>query len=104
MCPSLRRPHAPSRDIDGARHKKSLAILLHGKDSFSGSFLVHLTLETFFAVSSLVALMVACLVVREEPESWQTLAPKYIFTGIWSAFFHLMVNVGLCGLIWMVVC
>lgn len=67
------------------------------------SLRAHLALQTLFAASSLAAVMVACVALRNTPALWLALAPKYIFAGLWGIFFHLMVNVGLCGLLWTVV-
>ena len=62
-----------------------------------------LTLQTMFTASHALAVMCACLRLREEPTLWTVLAPKYVFVAVDAVFHHLVIDVGLCSGIWAIV-
>ena len=63
-------------------------------------FFEHLTLHTFFTASSTLAVMLACIWLRNDPVLWTVLAPKYVNLALWAVFHHFMINVILCTGIW----
>lgn len=62
--------------------------------------LEHFTLLTLFTAFSTLAVMVACMVLREHLFIWTVFSPKFLFTIAWVMGHHLIVN-GLfgCGLL-----
>lgn len=63
-------------------------------------FFENLTLLTMFTASSTLAVMLACIWLRDDPTLWTVLAPKYVNAALWALFHHLMINVVLCTGIW----
>ena len=66
-------------------------------------FFEHLTLQTVFTASSSLAVMLACIWLRDDPTLWTVLAPKYVNVALWAAFHHVLINVVLCTGIWVVI-
>lgn len=56
----------------------------------------HFALLTLFTAFSTLAVMVACMVLREHLFIWTVFSPKFLFTIAWVAGHHLIVN-GLFG-------
>lgn len=67
------------------------------------AFFGYLTIQTFYTASSSLAVMLACVWLRDDPSLWTVLAPKYVYVGLWTVFQQLLVNFGLCTLVWWVV-
>ncbi|KIW09490.1 uncharacterized protein PV09_00368 [Verruconis gallopava] len=63
-------------------------------------FFLHTTVLTLFTSVSLMAVMIACTVLRTHLFIWTVFSPKYLFTMSWTLAFHLIVSVGLGGSIW----
>ncbi|KAI2613392.1 alkaline phosphatase-like protein [Hypoxylon sp. NC1633] len=66
-------------------------------------FFEYLTFQTFYTASSSLAVMLACVWLRDDPSLWTVLAPKYVYVGLWTVFQQLLINFGLCTSIWRVV-
>ncbi|XXH00895.1 hypothetical protein Hte_007246 [Hypoxylon texense] len=67
------------------------------------AFFQYLTFHTFYTASSSLAVMLACVWLRDDPSLWTVLAPKYVYVGLWTVFQQLLVNFGLCTLVWSIV-
>ena len=63
-------------------------------------FFEYLTLQTIFTVSSTLAVMLACVWLRDDPVLWRVLAPKYVNVALWAIFHHFMINIVLCTGLW----
>lgn len=66
-------------------------------------FFEHLTFQTMFTASSSLAVMLACIWLRDDPTLWTVLAPKYVNVALWVAFHHFLINVVLCTGVWVIV-
>ncbi|KAI5249256.1 alkaline phosphatase-like protein [Aureobasidium subglaciale] len=62
----------------------------------------HISTMTIFVSSSLVAVMVACTLLRTHLFIWTVFSPKYLYAMAWAVAWHLVVNIGLGGLLWSV--
>ncbi|KAI3399837.1 hypothetical protein diail_5347 [Diaporthe ilicicola] len=60
----------------------------------------HVTLLTVFAAASVGSVMAACTALRTHLFIWTVFSPKYLYCMAWSLGQHLVVNVGLCGLLY----
>ncbi|KAI1773057.1 alkaline-phosphatase-like protein [Hypoxylon cercidicola] len=58
-------------------------------------FFEYLTFHTFYTASSSLAVMLACVWLRDDPSLWTVLAPKYVYVGLWTVFQQLLINFGL---------
>lgn len=67
------------------------------------SLLEHMTIQTIFAASSSVAVMLSCLWLQNDEALWTVLAPKYVMACLWATFHHSLVNMTFCSLAWAVV-
>ena len=56
----------------------------------------HFACMTLFVASSTLAVMVACMALREHLFIWTVFSPKYLFTVAWVAGQHVLIN-GLFG-------
>ena len=63
-------------------------------------FFEHLTFHTIFTASSTLAVMLACIWLKDDPVLWTVLAPKYVNVALWAVFHHFMINGILCTGIW----
>lgn len=66
-------------------------------------FVEHLTFQTIFTASSSLAVMLACIWLRDDPTLWTVLSPKYVNVALWVVFHHFLINVMLCTGIWVIV-
>lgn len=66
----------------------------------SSPFTDHVALLTLFTSASLLAVMVACTVLRTHLFIWTVFSPKYLFAMAWSLGFHLLISLGLGGGLW----
>ncbi|KKZ64982.1 hypothetical protein EMCG_09108 [[Emmonsia] crescens] len=64
----------------------------------------HLALLTFFVTTSLLAVMVACTVLRTHLFIWTVFSPKFLYSMAWSLVQHLVVNLLLGEVILASVC
>lgn len=64
-----------------------------------GVFLGHVAVQTVFAAGSVAAVMAACAVLRTHLFVWTVFSPKYLYCVAWSLGQHLVVNVGLGGVL-----
>ncbi|KAK0753025.1 alkaline-phosphatase-like protein [Schizothecium vesticola] len=62
-------------------------------------FLGHVAVQTLFAACSVAAVMAACTVLRTHLFVWTVFSPKYLYCVAWSVGQHLVVNVGLGGVL-----
>jgi len=53
----------------------------------------HLALLTSFVATSLLAVMVACVVLRSHLFIWTVFSPKFLYSIAWSMGQHLLVNI-----------
>ncbi|KAI1762470.1 alkaline phosphatase-like protein [Hypoxylon sp. FL1150] len=67
------------------------------------AFFGYLSFQTFYTASSSLAVMLACVWLRDDPSLWTALAPKYVYVGLWTVFQQLLINFGLCTVVWWVV-
>jgi ethanolaminephosphotransferase len=63
-------------------------------------FANHIALLTLFTAASLLAVMIACTVLRTHLFIWTVFSPKYLFAMAWSLGFHLLITLGLGGGLW----
>lgn len=70
-----------------------------GGDS-CGVFRRHVTLLTMFAAASVGFVMAACAALRTHLFVWTVFSPKYLYCAAWSLGQHLVVNIGLGGLLY----
>ena len=63
-------------------------------------FFTHATALTLFTSISLVAVMVACTVLRTHLFIWTVFSPKYLFAMSWTLAFHLIIGLGVGGVLW----
>ncbi|KAK3374976.1 alkaline-phosphatase-like protein [Podospora didyma] len=59
----------------------------------------HIALLTVFTACSVAAVMAACTVLRTHLFIWTVFSPKYLYCVAWSVGQHLVVNVGVGGLL-----
>jgi ethanolaminephosphotransferase len=67
-----------------------------------GSFSNHITLLTLFTSASVLAVMVACTLLRTHLFIWTVFSPKYLYAMAWSLAFHFFISIGLGGGLWWV--
>lgn len=65
-----------------------------------GVYRRHVTLLTVFAAASVGSVMAACTALRTHLFIWTVFSPKYLYCMAWSLGQHLVVNVGLGGLLY----
>ncbi|KAF2490399.1 alkaline phosphatase-like protein, partial [Lophium mytilinum] len=65
-------------------------------------FFNHLALLTLFTATGLLAVQVACTVLRTHLFIWTVFSPKYLYAMAWGLAFHLGINVGWGSLVWWV--
>lgn len=65
-----------------------------------GVFLRHVALPTAFVAASVLAVMAACTALRTHLFIWTVFSPKYLYSIAWSLGQHLLVNIGVSGLIY----
>ncbi|KAI0481010.1 GPI ethanolamine phosphate transferase [Xylariaceae sp. FL0804] len=65
-----------------------------------GVFAQHAAMLTVFAAVSLVFVMAACTALRTHLFIWTVFSPKYLYSMAWNLGQHLVVNLGLGGLLY----
>ncbi|KAF2811135.1 alkaline phosphatase-like protein [Mytilinidion resinicola] len=65
-------------------------------------FFNHLALLTLFTATGLLAVQVACTVLRTHLFIWTVFSPKYLYAMAWGLAFHLGINVGWGSVVWWV--
>lgn len=60
----------------------------------------HIALLTVFTTTGLLAVMVACTVLRVHLFIWTVFSPKYLYEMAWCLGMHLAGNVGFGGLLY----
>lgn len=63
-------------------------------------FHAHAMVLTLFTSISLLAVMVACTVLRTHLFIWTVFSPKYLFTMSWTVGFHEIISLAIGGAIW----
>lgn len=67
--------------------------------SWASPYQVHIALLTVFIATSLGFVMAACTALRTHLFIWTVFSPKYLYGMAWSLGQHLVVNVGVGGLL-----
>ncbi|KAG9566308.1 alkaline phosphatase-like protein, partial [Aureobasidium melanogenum] len=62
----------------------------------------HISIMSIFISASLLAVMVACTMLRTHLFIWTVFSPKYLYAMAWAVAWHLLVNIGLGGVLWSV--
>lgn len=62
----------------------------------------HISVMSIFISASLLAVMVACTMLRTHLFIWTVFSPKYLYAMAWAVAWHLIVNIGIGGLLWSV--
>ena len=65
-----------------------------------GVFKKHAALLTAFTASSLVCVMLACMMLRTHLFIWTVFSPKYLYSMAWSIGQHLIINMGFGSLLY----
>lgn len=65
----------------------------------AGVFKIHIAILTAFAASSVAFVMAACTALRTHLFIWTVFSPKYLYCMAWSLGQHLLINIGLGGLL-----
>jgi ethanolaminephosphotransferase len=60
----------------------------------------HVAVLTVFVAGSVAAVMAACTLLRTHLFIWTVFSPKYLYCVAWTLGQHMVVNVGLCGLVY----
>ncbi|KAI1487779.1 GPI ethanolamine phosphate transferase [Biscogniauxia mediterranea] len=76
----------------------------NGGGDVRGRFARHTALLTAFVALSLGFVMAACTALRTHLFIWTVFSPKYLYSMAWSLGQHLVVNVGLGGLLYWLGC
>ncbi len=104
--PSTGRPESPGISDSARPSKPALAKDSARADSSSSaltnSYIAHVALLTLFTSFSLLAVMVACTLLRTHLFIWTVFSPKYLYAMAWSLGFHFLVGIGVTGLLWWV--
>ncbi|CAJ2506873.1 Uu.00g080590.m01.CDS01 [Anthostomella pinea] len=87
----------------------NLLLLQHGQSARTrsgggGVFKQHVALLTVFVSISLGFVMAACTVLRTHLFIWTVFSPKYLYSMAWSLGQHLVVNIGVGGLLYWLGC
>jgi ethanolaminephosphotransferase len=70
----------------------------HGREP--GLWKGHVAVLTLFVAGSVAAVMAACTALRTHLFIWTVFSPKYLYCVAWSLGQHLLVNVGIGGLVY----
>jgi ethanolamine phosphate transferase 2 subunit G len=62
----------------------------------------YFSLSTLYISTSLLAVMIACLVLRTHLFIWTVFSPKYLYSMAWSLGYHVFTSLILCGGLWTV--
>lgn len=89
-------PQDPSAASDDSREAPSTS---EGSMTPLTSHIALLTLWTNF---SLLAVMVACTLLRQHLFIWTVFSPKYLYAMAWSCGFHLIFSCGWSSVLWWV--
>ncbi|PYI14825.1 alkaline phosphatase-like protein [Aspergillus violaceofuscus CBS 115571] len=73
-----------------------------GERRSPSGFFEHLGLRTLFVAYGLLGAMAACYLRREEAVVWTVMAPKFLYTVLWTVPFHLLFNMGMPTGLWAV--
>lgn len=65
-----------------------------------GTWSDHIATMTVFISAALLAVMVACTLLRTHLFIWTVFSPKYLFAMAWGVAWHLIVNVCFAGGLW----
>ncbi|KAI0440176.1 alkaline-phosphatase-like protein [Xylaria telfairii] len=63
-------------------------------------FIQHASLLTLYVAASLGSVMAACTALRTHLFIWTVFSPKYLYSMAWSLGQHLVINIGLGGLLY----
>ncbi len=77
----------------------NLLLVRKRKAGQRGVFKAHVAVLTVFATASVAAVMAACTALRTHLFVWTVFSPKYLYAMGWSMGQHLLVNIGLGGLL-----
>ncbi|KAF2969132.1 hypothetical protein GQX73_g4445 [Xylaria multiplex] len=71
-----------------------------GGERNRGGFVQHASLLTLYVAASLGSVMAACTALRTHLFIWTVFSPKYLYSMAWSLGQHLVVNMGIGGLLY----
>lgn len=66
-----------------------------------GLWAEHISSLTVFVCAGLVAVMAACTILRTHLFIWTVFSPKFLYAAAWGVGWHLSVNVGIGGLLYL---
>ncbi|KAK2024965.1 alkaline phosphatase-like protein [Colletotrichum zoysiae] len=66
----------------------------------NNAYLEQITFDTAFAAFSSLAVMLSCLWLQDTAELWTVLAPKYVMACLWVSFYHVLVKLAPCTMLW----
>lgn len=78
----------------------NVLLLRKRKNGARDVYLRHVTLLTVFAAASVAFVMAACTALRTHLFIWTVFSPKYLYCVAWSLGQHLLVNLGVGGLLY----
>ncbi|CAN8097225.1 unnamed protein product [Discula destructiva] len=78
----------------------NVLLLRKRKNGERAVYLRHVTLLTVFATASVAFVMAACTALRTHLFIWTVFSPKYLYCVAWSLGQHLLVNIGVGGLLY----
>lgn len=78
----------------------NVLLLRKRKNGERGVYVRHVTLLTVFAAASVASVMAACAALRTHLFIWTVFSPKYLYCVAWSLGQHLLVNVGVGGVLY----
>ncbi|KAI0105536.1 alkaline-phosphatase-like protein [Nemania sp. FL0031] len=70
-----------------------------GNEGSRDKFIRHTSLLTLYMAASLGSVMAACTALRTHLFIWTVFSPKYLYSIAWSLGQHLVINIGLGGLL-----
>jgi ethanolaminephosphotransferase len=63
-------------------------------------YLEYFTISTLFVSCSVLAVMLACTILRTHLFIWTVFSPKYLYSMAWSLGYHLLISLSLIGGLW----
>ena len=64
------------------------------REEAANAIRAHLALQSLFTMAALLAVMLACTILRTHLFIWTVFSPKYLYAMAWNLVFHLLVTLG----------
>lgn len=102
------RPHGGREWINEERKKLSMDAISTLRDQTKDPqhheknvslWLLYISAMTVFVAAGLLAVMASCTILRTHLFIWTVFSPKYLYSMAWCVGWHLMLNIGLGGLL-----